>query len=93
MKSFFWNCIAPAIFPRMRLTGMLVGMKEILPVSEPGTLTALDGDGCFAESLEAVRNICDPLLPAGSSWGPLTTPAPSVHCGHSRRPAARSAAW
>jgi ribose transport system substrate-binding protein len=41
--------------PRMRLTGMLVGMKEILPSLSQARLTTLDGDGCFAESLEAVR--------------------------------------
>ncbi len=41
--------------PRMRLTGMLVGMKEILPGLSNARLTALDGDGCFQESLEAVR--------------------------------------
>jgi ribose transport system substrate-binding protein len=41
--------------PRMRLTGMLVGMKEILPVLGSAHITALDGDGCFKESLEAVR--------------------------------------
>ncbi len=41
--------------PRMRLTGMLVGMKEILPALANARLTALDGDGCFQQSLEAVR--------------------------------------
>src|SRR5215467_12699598 len=37
--------------PRMRLTGMLVGMKEVLPGLSHARLTALDGDGCFQESL------------------------------------------
>jgi len=41
--------------PRMRLTGMLVGMREILPSLHNARLTALDGDGCFQQSLEAVR--------------------------------------
>lgn len=41
--------------PPMRLTGMLAGMKEILPVLGSAHITALDGDGCFKESLEAVR--------------------------------------
>jgi len=41
--------------PRMRLTGMLVGMKEVLPSLNNARLTALDGDGCFEESLDAVR--------------------------------------
>ena len=41
--------------PRMRLTGMLVGMKEVLPSLNNARLTALDGDGCFEQSLDAVR--------------------------------------
>jgi len=41
--------------PRMRLTGMLVGMKEILPSLGSVAITALNGDGCFQESFEAVR--------------------------------------
>ena len=41
--------------PRMRLTGMLTGMKEILPSLGNARVTALNGDGCFQESLEAVR--------------------------------------
>jgi ribose transport system substrate-binding protein len=41
--------------PRMRLTGMLTGMKETLPSLGNVRVTALNGDGCFQESLEAVR--------------------------------------
>lgn len=41
--------------PRMRLTGMLAGLKEIVPSLGNARLTSLDGDGCFAESLAAVR--------------------------------------
>jgi len=41
--------------PQMRLTGMLVGVKEILPNLSQAGVTHLDGDGCFAESLEAAR--------------------------------------
>jgi len=41
--------------PRMRLTGMLFGVKEILPNLSQVRVTHLDGDGCFADSLEAVR--------------------------------------
>ena len=41
--------------PRMRLTGMLVGVKEILSTANQALVTHLDGDGCFAESFEAVR--------------------------------------
>lgn len=41
--------------PRMRLTGMLMGMKEILPALESCPVTYLDGDGQFGPSLEVVR--------------------------------------
>jgi ribose transport system substrate-binding protein len=42
--------------PRMRLTGMLAGMKEIIPALENADLTFLDGDGVLATSFTAVRN-------------------------------------
>jgi ribose transport system substrate-binding protein len=41
--------------PRMRLSGMLVGMKEILPTLENCRVTYVDGDGKLGESFEAVR--------------------------------------
>src|SRR6476469_6848124 len=41
--------------PRMRLTGMLVGMKEAHPVLENSHVTYLDGDGKLGESFEAMR--------------------------------------
>ena len=41
--------------PKMRLTGMLVGMKEVFPQLEPCKVSHLDGDGKFGESFEAVR--------------------------------------
>jgi ribose transport system substrate-binding protein len=41
--------------PRMRLTGMLVGMKEIYPTLENCKVTYLDGDGKLGESFEAMR--------------------------------------
>ena len=41
--------------PRMRLTGMLVGMKEVLPALEACKVTYLDGDGKLGESFEAMR--------------------------------------
>ncbi len=41
--------------PRMRLTGLLVGIKEILPNLSNSRITAIDGDGCFDKSFEAVR--------------------------------------
>jgi len=41
--------------PRMRLTGMLVGLKEIIPALENTRVTFLDGDGMFSHSFEVVR--------------------------------------
>ena len=41
--------------PKMRLTGMLVGMKEVFPQLEKCQVTHLDGDGKFGESFEAMR--------------------------------------
>ena len=41
--------------PKMRLTGMLVGLKEVVPALEKCPVTFLDGDGVFGQSLEAVR--------------------------------------
>lgn len=41
--------------PRMRLTGMLVGMREVLPQLEDCTVTYLNGDGQLGASFEAVR--------------------------------------
>jgi ribose transport system substrate-binding protein len=41
--------------PRMRLTGMLTGILEMLPKLERTKVTYLNGDGRFAESLEATR--------------------------------------
>jgi ribose transport system substrate-binding protein len=41
--------------PRMRLTGMLVGMKEICPQLENASVSYLEGDGKFGESFEAMR--------------------------------------
>jgi ribose transport system substrate-binding protein len=41
--------------PQMRLTGMLVGMKETCPALENCKVTYLDGDGKLGESFEAMR--------------------------------------
>jgi ribose transport system substrate-binding protein len=41
--------------PRMRLTGMLVGLKEILPNAEKIPVRFLDGDGLLGNSFNAVR--------------------------------------
>jgi ribose transport system substrate-binding protein len=41
--------------PKMRLTGMLVGMKEVYPALEQCRVTYLDGDGKLGESFEIMR--------------------------------------
>ena len=41
--------------PRMRLTGMLVGMRETCTALEDCRVTYMDGDGKLGESFEAVR--------------------------------------
>jgi ribose transport system substrate-binding protein len=41
--------------PKMRLTGMLVGMKETCPALENCQVSYLDGDGKLGESFEAMR--------------------------------------
>jgi ribose transport system substrate-binding protein len=41
--------------PRMRLTGMLVGMKEVFPPLEHCRVTFVEGDGKLGESFEAMR--------------------------------------
>jgi len=41
--------------PQMRLTGMLVGMKEVCPHLEDRRVTYLDGDGVLGDSFEATR--------------------------------------
>ena len=41
--------------PKMRLTGMLAGMKEVIPSLENCRVTYVDGDGKLAESFDAIR--------------------------------------
>jgi len=41
--------------PRSRITGMLVGIREILGGLENCPVVHVDGDGCFEPSLKAVR--------------------------------------
>jgi ribose transport system substrate-binding protein len=41
--------------PKMRLTGMLVGMKEVFPHLESCRVTYVDGDGKLGDSFEAMR--------------------------------------
>jgi ribose transport system substrate-binding protein len=41
--------------PRMRLTGMLVGMKDVIPELDSCTVTNLNGDGRLQDSFEVVR--------------------------------------
>src|SRR3982751_1735083 len=41
--------------PKMRVTGMLVGMKEAFPVLEQCTVTSIDGDGKLGDTFEKMR--------------------------------------
>ena len=41
--------------PQMRLTGMLVGMKEACPQLETCRVTSIDGNGVLGDSFEAMR--------------------------------------
>jgi len=41
--------------PQMRMTGMLVGMKEVCPHLEQRRVAYLDGDGMLGDSFEAMR--------------------------------------
>jgi ribose transport system substrate-binding protein len=41
--------------PKMRLTGMLVGMREVFPQLENCRITYLDGDGKLGDTFEAMR--------------------------------------
>jgi ribose transport system substrate-binding protein len=41
--------------PQMRLTGVLVGMKEVCPHLEHSRATYVDGDGVLGDSFEAMR--------------------------------------
>ncbi len=41
--------------PRMRLTGMLTGLKDIVPALESCRVTFLEGDGKFSDSFEIMR--------------------------------------
>src|SRR5579883_651870 len=41
--------------PRMRLTGMLAGLKEVVPKLESCPVVYLNGDGRFEESFHAIR--------------------------------------
>ena len=41
--------------PQMRLTGMLVGMREACPPLETCRVTSIDGDGVLGDSFEAMR--------------------------------------
>src|SRR5215213_7561749 len=41
--------------PRMRVTGMLVGMKEVFPALETCKVTWIDGDGKLGDTFEKMR--------------------------------------
>lgn len=56
--------------PKMRLTGMLAGMREVIPALEKCRTTFINGDGRFEESFEAMRKhlrgICGTRLLVGA---------------------------
>ena len=82
--------------PKMRLTGMLVGIKEIFPHLENVKVTYLDGDGTFGKSFDGrCADICAPADPATFWWARLMIPARSELCGRFRKRAAlrRARSW
>src|SRR5438034_720382 len=49
------RCRTAGSVPQMRLTGVLVGMKEACPHLEQCRVTYVDGDGVLGDSFEAMR--------------------------------------
>jgi len=61
--------------PKMRLTGMLVGMKETHPPLETCRVTYLDGDGKLGESFEAMRRFLRRSKARGFLIGAINDPS------------------
>lgn len=61
--------------PKMRLTGMLVGMKEMHPPLETCRVTYLDGDGKLGESFEAMRRFLRRSRARGFLIGAINDPS------------------
>jgi ribose transport system substrate-binding protein len=61
--------------PKMRLTGMLVGMKETHPPLENCRVTYLDGDGKLGESFEAMRRFLRRSRARGFLIGAINDPS------------------
>jgi ribose transport system substrate-binding protein len=61
--------------PKMRLTGMLVGMKETHPPLENCRVTYLDGDGKLGESFEAMRRFLRRSRGRGFLIGAINDPS------------------
>jgi ribose transport system substrate-binding protein len=61
--------------PKMRLTGMLVGMKETHPPLETCRVTYLDGDGKLGESFEAMRRFLRRSRARGLLIGAINDPS------------------
>jgi ribose transport system substrate-binding protein len=61
--------------PKMRLTGMLVGMKETHPPLETCRVTYLDGDGKLGESFEAMRRFLRRTRGRGFLIGAINDPS------------------
>ena len=82
--------------PKMRLTGMLVGMKEIFPQLENCRRSRyLDGDGKLGESFEAMRRHLRVSKARRCSSARSTIPARSARCARSRKrdAASRARSW
>jgi len=61
--------------PKMRLTGMLVGMKEVYPALESCRVTYLDGDGKLGESFEIMRRYLRASRPRRFLIGAINDPS------------------
>jgi ribose transport system substrate-binding protein len=61
--------------PKMRLTGMLVGMKETHPALEQCRVSYLDGDGKLGESFEAMRRHLRGSRASGFLIGAINDPS------------------
>ena len=81
--------------PRMRLTGMLVGMRDVSPAFESVPVTYVDGDGKMADTFEAMRRHLRTTKARRMLVGAINDPSALGALGRSRRPAAppRARSW
>src|SRR5882672_5956673 len=81
--------------PRMRLTGMLVGMKEVCPQLEHCAVSCLTAAANSAGASKACDGICATASPADRWSARSTIPARSARCARFRKRAAptRARSW